>query len=136
MGWFSGLYRKIIVGSWNSPQAARLHPVQGHRMPTCLDDRRQETAEELEFMRRWRGAAEESENRVPRRWRVRIVAGRGLRWWTGGGGLGGRCTVVLARRPPSPTAYGPFEAVNQIVAGAPCRVTPVAAACACVSLLY
>ena len=22
MGWFSGLYRKIIVGSWNSPQAA------------------------------------------------------------------------------------------------------------------
>jgi hypothetical protein len=27
-------------------------------------------------------------------------------------GLGGRCTVVLARRPPSPDAYGPFEAVN------------------------
>ena len=22
MGWFSGLYCKIIVGSWNSPQAA------------------------------------------------------------------------------------------------------------------
>ena len=22
MGWFSGLYRKVIVGSWNSPQAA------------------------------------------------------------------------------------------------------------------
>ena len=22
MGWFNGLYRKIIVGSWNSPQAA------------------------------------------------------------------------------------------------------------------
>jgi hypothetical protein len=22
MGWFSGLYRKITVGSWNSPQAA------------------------------------------------------------------------------------------------------------------
>jgi hypothetical protein len=33
-------------------------------MPTCLDDRRQETAEELEIMRRWRGAAVESENRV------------------------------------------------------------------------
>jgi hypothetical protein len=31
---------------------------------------------------------------------------------TAGGGLGGRCTVVLARRLPSPTAYGPFEAVN------------------------
>ena len=81
-------------------------------MPACLDDRRQETAEELEIMRRWRGAAVESENRVPRRWRVRIIAGRGLRWWTGGGGLGGRCTVALARRSPSPTAYGPFEAVN------------------------
>ena len=100
MGWFSGVYRKIIVGSWNSPQAAmtargpgtrkapgddclcgkgvicrayspdprlvpRLHPVQGHRMPTCLDDRRQEKSEELEIMRRWRGAAVGSENRVP-----------------------------------------------------------------------
>jgi hypothetical protein len=50
-------------------------------MPACMDDRRQETAEELETMRRWRGAAAESENRVPRRWRVRIVAGRGLQWW-------------------------------------------------------
>ena len=46
-------------------------------MPTCLDDRRQETAGELETMRRWRGAAVESEKRVPRRWRVRIVADRG-----------------------------------------------------------
>jgi hypothetical protein len=81
-------------------------------MPARLDDRRRETAEELEIMRRWRGAAVESENRFSRRWRVRIIAGRGLRWWTGGDGLGGRCTVVLARRPPSPTAYGPFEAVN------------------------
>ena len=80
-------------------------------MPTCLDDRRQETAEELEIMPRWRGAAVESENRVPRRWRARIVAGRGLRWRRTGG-PGGRCTVVLARRLPSPTAYGPFEAVN------------------------
>ena len=77
-------------------------------MPTCLDDRRQETAEELEIMRRCCGIRKPG----PRRWRVRIVAGRGLRWWTGGGGLGGRCRVVLARRPPSPTAYGPFEAVN------------------------
>jgi hypothetical protein len=32
----------------------------------------------LEIMRRWRGAAVESGNWVPRRWCVRIVAGRGL----------------------------------------------------------
>jgi hypothetical protein len=44
----------------------------------------------------------------------------GAQWW-------------LARRPPSPTAYGPFEAVNQIAVGAPVPVTPAAAACACVS---
>jgi len=29
------------------------------------------------------------------------------------------------RRPSAPTAYGPFEAVNQIPAGAPCWVTPL-----------
>ena len=29
MGWFSGLYRKIIVGSWNSPQAAMTAPGSG-----------------------------------------------------------------------------------------------------------
>src|ERR1035437_5404103 len=51
-------------------------------------------------------------------------------------GQGGRCIVVLARRLPSPCVLGPFEAVFQIGAGAPYRVTPVAAACACVSLLY
>jgi len=52
-------------------------------------------------MRRWRGATVGSENRVPRRWCVRIVAGRGLRRWPAGGGRGGRCTVVLARCPSS-----------------------------------
>ena len=92
MGWFSGLYRKIVVGSWNSPQAAMTargpgtrkapgddclcgkgvicraySPIhgwflgctqsRGHRMPACLDDRLQETAEESEIMRRWRGPA-------------------------------------------------------------------------------
>src|SRR5258706_12502787 len=51
-------------------------------------------------------------------------------------GRGGRCVVVLACRPSSPFRLGPFEAVTEIGAGAPCRVTPVAAACACVSLLY
>jgi hypothetical protein len=80
-------------------------------MPTCLDDRRQETAEKLEIMRRWRGAAVESENRVPRRWRVRIVAGRVFGGGRVAAGWAG-CTVVLARRLPSPIAYGPFEAVN------------------------
>ena len=29
MGWFSGLYRKIIVGSWSSPQAAHDGPRSG-----------------------------------------------------------------------------------------------------------
>lgn len=40
------------------------------------------------------------------------VGGRGFSPRPGGGGRGGRCTVVLVRRPLSPTAYGPFEAVN------------------------
>ena len=69
------------------------------------------SSKDLEIMRRWRGAAVGSGNWVPRRWCVRIVAGRGLPGGPAGGGLGGRCTVVLACRPPSPTAYGPFEAV-------------------------
>ena len=42
----------------------------------------------------------------------------------------------LACRLPSPIRLGPFEAVYKSGAGAPCRVPPVAAACACVSLLY
>ena len=150
VGWFSGLYRKIIVGSWNSPQAAMTARGPGTRKAPgddCLcgkgficrasarstvgssaapnsgspdaDMPGRSTAGDCRGIRNHaplagdrRGAAVESENQVPRRWRVRIVAGRGLRWWRGGGGLGGRCTVVLARRPRSPTAYGPFEAVN------------------------
>jgi hypothetical protein len=55
---------------------------------------------------------------------------------SGSGGRGGRCMVVVACRPSSPFGLGPFEAVTEIGARAPCRVTPVAAACACVSLLY
>jgi hypothetical protein len=39
-------------------------------------------------------------------------------------------------RPSSPQICGPFEAALETGAGAPCRVTPVAAACACVNLLY
>ncbi len=67
---------------------------------------------DLEIMRHWRGAAVGPENWVPRRWCARIVAGPGLPGVSAGGGLGGRCTVVLACRPSSATAYGPFEAVN------------------------
>src|SRR5262249_56010410 len=55
---------------------------------------------------------------------------------SGGSGRCGRCTVVLACRRPWVFVLGPFEAASQIAAGALCRVTPVAAACACVSLLY
>jgi hypothetical protein len=54
----------------------------------------------------------------------------------GGGRRGGRCIVALSCCRSSPFPLGPFEAVFQIGAGAPWRVTPVAAACACVSLLY
>jgi len=54
----------------------------------------------LEIMRRWRCRGIRKPG--PSRWCVRIVGGRGLRWWPAGGGLGGRCTVVLARRPSSP----------------------------------
>ena len=64
------------------------------------------------------------------------VAGGWVRGAGGGGGRGGRCMVALSCCRSSPFALGPFEAVFQIGAGAPCRVTPVAAACACVSLLY
>ena len=59
-------------------------------------------------------------------------------------GLGGdRLTRVawsdrlgLACRLSSPVPRGPLEAVCKFGAGALCRVPPVAAACACVSLLY
>ena len=89
MGWFSDLYRKIMVGSQNSPQAAMTARGPGTRKAPgddCLCGKgiicrayspihgwflgctqlrvtgcrhawtigRQETAEELEIMRRWR----------------------------------------------------------------------------------
>jgi hypothetical protein len=71
-----------------------------------------------------------------RRWPVRVVGGWGLCRGRAMAGRSGRCIVVLACRSSSPVWLGPFEAVSKSGAGAPCRVTPVAAACACVSLLY
>ena len=84
---------------------------------SCLDDGRagpqRRASKELEIMRRWRGAAVGSGNWVPRRW---CGADRGWPGSSGGDRLAaGRvegAQFVLARRQPSPTAYGPFEAVN------------------------
>jgi hypothetical protein len=70
------------------------------------------------------------------RWPVGVVGGWGLCRGRAMAGRSGRCIVVLACRSSSPVWLGPFEAVSKFGAGAPCRVTPVAAACACVSLLY
>jgi catechol 2,3-dioxygenase-like lactoylglutathione lyase family enzyme len=56
-----------------------IHPEFGYRLELLHRPGRQQLARvELEIMRRWRGAAVESGNWVPRRWCVRIVAGRGL----------------------------------------------------------
>ena len=76
-----------------------------------------------------RGSTVADGNWVPsRRWHAAVRRRPGFCLCSGGGGRAGRCTVVLACRPSSPIAFGPFVAVRKFGAGAPCRVTPAASA--------